>query len=92
MATLTISLPDNTARRIDAEVKHAGYATRSEFIRRLLRRHFEHSLEFDEFQPRPLSEIKKDLALTGKYNQKFIDSVITGLKRSSVYANKTTQK
>jgi len=45
--------------------------------------------KFEVFQARPLTEIKAGLLSTGKYNQKFIDSVIKGLKNSSVYGNKT---
>ncbi|MBU3935750.1 hypothetical protein KJ909_03695 [Patescibacteria group bacterium] len=37
------------------------------------------------FKLRPLPEIKKGLNATGKYNQKFINSVIKGLKESKAY-------
>jgi Arc/MetJ-type ribon-helix-helix transcriptional regulator len=86
MATLTISLPNQLAQQIDQATKAGGFATRSEFFRALLRKHFS-SPEFEVFTPRPLSEIKANLKKTGKYNQKFIDSVIKGLAESSVYAN-----
>ena len=33
-------------------------------------------------------EIKKGLNATGKYNQKFVNSVIKGLKKSSAYGDK----
>lgn len=89
MTTLTISLPDQIAAVVDHASKTGGFASRSEFIRSLIRRHFKTQLRFSAFELRPLSQIKKDLALTGKYNQQFIDSVVSGLKKSSAYAHKT---
>jgi hypothetical protein len=86
MTTITISLPAQIARRIDTEAKSGGFATRSEFIRSLLRKYFaKEQLEFKPFGPRPLEEIRTKLAQTGKYNQQFIDSVIKGLSSSSFY-------
>ena len=85
MATMTISLPDQIVREIDARVQELGYSTRSEFIRNLLRNYFV-GLSLESYQKKPLSEVKFELAKTGKYNQKFIESVVTGLKKSSLYA------
>ena len=90
MATLTISLPNQIAERIDAETQRRGFATRSEFIRSLLRRYFTKELEFETFTPRPIKEIKLELARTGKYSQKFIESVTRGLEKSSKYARKAS--
>ena len=61
MATVTISLPDQIAAKIDSEAERGGFATRSEFIRSLVRKYFtaESELKFEEFVPRPLEEIKK---------------------------------
>ncbi len=85
MTTFTISLPDQIAKDIDVETKRQGFATRSEFFRTLLRKYFTKEVEFKPFYPRPLEEIRKGMEKTGKYNKKFIDSVITGLAKSSFY-------
>lgn len=92
MATMTISLPNQIAKRVDVETQKQGFATRSEFIRNILRRYFGPSeVIFEEFQPKPLSEIRAAFEKTGKYNKKFIDSLIKGLADSSMYANKTSK-
>ncbi|MEA3355612.1 MAG: ribbon-helix-helix domain-containing protein [Patescibacteria group bacterium] len=91
MTTITISLPDQTANQIDKSVKLGNFASRSEFIRNLIRRYFFPEVRFESFTPQPLAEIKKDLSLSGKYNQKFITSVIKGLEKSSAYENKTAK-
>lgn len=86
MATLTISLPKQIASKIDTEAEKRGFATRSEFIRNILRQYFaEEKLEFEPFEARPISEIKLELAKTGKYSQDFIESVTRGLAKSSKY-------
>lgn len=89
MTTITISLPDQIATKVDQVTLMEGFATRSEFIRNLIRRYLFPETKFEVFKPLPLEEIKTGLATTGKYNQKFINSVIKGLKKSSVYGNKT---
>ena len=87
MSTLTISLPDQIAKKVDAETKHQGFATRSEFIRTLLRKYFaEDAMQFETYTPRPIEEIKLELAKTGKYSKAFIESVTKGLAKSSPYA------
>jgi len=94
MTTVTISLPDQIAKRVDAEAKKQGYATRSEFVRSLLRKHFtdREELKFGPFTPKPLEEVEKEIRATGKYNEKFIKSVIRGLKEnSSFYADKASK-
>ena len=48
------------------------------------------SLQFKTFEPKPLEKVKLELAKTGKHNQKFIESVIKGLAKSSTYKNKAT--
>lgn len=85
MTTMTISLPDQIARQVDAESKKHGFATRSEFVRSLLRKYFAKTEEFEEFNPVPLEQLKLELAQTGKYSEAFIDSVVNGFKKSSVY-------
>ena len=87
MATLTISVPSQITQQIDSEVKRGRFATRSEFFRNLLRKYFSGQLKLESFDARPLGEIKLELAKTGKYSEKFIDSVVRGLGKSSVYAN-----
>lgn len=86
MATLSISLPTQIAHQVDAETHRQGFSTRSEFIRSLLRRYFSQEPRFDTFAKRPLEEIKLELAKNGKYNQKFIESIVKGLSKSSLYA------
>jgi Arc/MetJ-type ribon-helix-helix transcriptional regulator len=88
MSTITISLPDQIAQKIDTEAKIKGFSTRSEFIRSLLRKYFAgEEVKFEVFEPLPINEMRFELAKTGKYSQEFIDSVVEGLKKSSVYAS-----
>ena len=94
MATVTISLSSQIAEKVDAEAKKKGFATRSEFIRSLLRSHFDKNPEntdFQEFQHRDLAEIRTELEKLGTYSKKFIDSLVEGLSESSVYEGKTTK-
>ncbi|MBI5452741.1 ribbon-helix-helix protein, CopG family [Candidatus Gottesmanbacteria bacterium] len=86
MSTFTISLPDQVARQVDVHTRKLGFSTRSEFMRSLLRRYFTGELSLSPFIPKPLEEIKSDLVRTGKYDKKFIDSVVLGLSKSSPYA------
>ena len=91
MATITISLPDQIAKKIDSETIKEGFSTRSEFIRSLIRKYFgSEELNFEPFIPRPLEEIRDGFEKTGKYNKKFINSLIRGLKESSLYEGKTS--
>jgi len=85
MTTITISLPNAFARQIDHETVAGGFATRSEFVRALLRRYFTRELELEVFNPQPIANVKLKLAATGKYSQKFIKSVTQGLTKSSPY-------
>lgn len=87
MTTFSISLPNQIAIQVDSETQRQGFATRSEFIRTLLRKYFTQELPFVPFTPRPLEEIKQGMEKTGKYNKKFINSVIKGLSESSMYAH-----
>jgi Arc/MetJ-type ribon-helix-helix transcriptional regulator len=93
MSTITISLPKQIAEQIDTETKKEGFSTRSEFLRALFRKYFlkraKKELILQEFKPKPLNEIRRAFERTGKYNKKFIDSIIRGLSESSAYANKT---
>lgn len=88
MTTVTISLPEQIAKKVDAEAKKEGFATRSEFVRSLLRKYFvaEEGFRLEEFEPVPLEKLRAELAQTGKYSEKFIESVIKGFEKSSFYA------
>ena len=94
MRTINISLPDTLAEQLDATAAVRGFASRSEFLRSLLRKHLEEAdgkefpLPVIVYKKRPLSEVRREMEETGKYNKKFIDSVVRGLARSSVYAGK----
>lgn len=85
MNTITISLPSQIAKKVDLEAHKKGFATRSEFIRSLLRMYFSGELKLEPFILRPLEEVRDGLKKSGKYNEKFIDSVVKGLKTSSFY-------
>lgn len=87
MTTVNISLPNKMARQIDRLTHEKGYASRSELVRDLLREKLvEEIAPFQVFEKRPLTEIRMQLAKTGRYNRKFIDSLVKGLKESSLYA------
>jgi len=86
MTTLSISLPSQIAAQVDSETQKQGFATRSEFIRTLLRRYFTKEMPLETFTPKPINTIRLELAQTGKYSEKFIESVIKGLSQSSAYA------
>ena len=87
MTTFSISLPDQTAKVIDSESKRLGFASRSEFIRSFLRKHLPGQDNFEVFKPISLDEVRFQMAKTGKYSQKFIESVTKGLSKSSLYAD-----
>ena len=87
MATFSISIPNQIAKEIDSETKRLGFATRSEFLRDLVRKHLFESKESVIFKPVDLNKVKLELARTKKYNQKFIESVVNGLSKSSLYEN-----
>lgn len=92
MNTFTISLPTQIVKKVDFETKKRGFSTRSEFISTLLKRYFtQKDLVFTEFKFQPLNKVKDDFEKTGKYNKKFINSVIKGLSQSSAYAHKASQ-
>ncbi|MBI4035071.1 MAG: hypothetical protein HY381_01585 [Candidatus Chisholmbacteria bacterium] len=86
MTTVTISLPDTLAQQLDTALVQGGFATRSEFVRSLVRRHLASDLPLEPFQAQPLASIKRRLTQTGKYSPKFVNSVTRGLAKSSAYA------
>lgn len=87
MSTVTISLPDQIAKKVDSEARQQGFATRSEFIRNLIRKYFaeDNKVVFEEFEAVPLEQLKLELVRTGKYSEEFIESVIKGFAKSSAY-------
>ncbi|KKR73115.1 MAG: hypothetical protein UU16_C0030G0003 [Candidatus Woesebacteria bacterium GW2011_GWA2_40_7] len=87
MTTFTISLPDQVAQVVDRETKKLGFATRSEFVRDVLRKYMSDEAKFEVFDKTPLAEVKLQLAQSGKYTQEFIESVTKGLSKSSLYAD-----
>jgi len=96
MQTLNISLPRTLAIKVDELVEKEEYASRSEFFRTLLRFYLQLTARkaktasfFIPFRKKPLAYIEKELKATNLYQEKFIKSVIQGLAKSSIYANKT---
>lgn len=95
MYTINISLPKQLYQRVDDLIKEEGFASRSEFFRNLIRVYTAlkgEKLELLEFSKKPIANIKKELENTEKYNQKFIKSVVSGLKKSSLYAHKKSSE
>jgi len=97
MRTINISLPDKLAQDLDATAALRGFASRSEFLRDLLRKHLENKSEarfplpIMVYKKQPLEKVRQDMEASGKYNKKFVDSVVRGLARSSIYAGKATK-
>ncbi len=97
MGTLNLSLPEKLALKVDETVEKEGYASRSEFIRNLLRFYFYSATEetktgefFLPFIKQPINQIESELNKSDLYSPEFIKSVIAGLKKSSLYhENKT---
>jgi len=95
MYTINISLPKSLHQRVNQLIEEEGYVSRSEFFRTLIRIYTAlrgEKLELLEFVPKSLSEIKNELRKTKKYNQEFINNIVSGLKKSSIYANKAVAK
>ncbi len=89
--TFNVSLPKQLTERVDRLIQQDGYSSRSELVRSALRLFLKLSqkkqpVEFTAFKPQPLSEIRNQLERTGLYSNEFIDSVISGLAESSLYA------
>ncbi len=97
MRTINISLPDSLAQQLDAAATVRGFASRSEFLRDLLRKYLEGKSEAKfplpivVYKKQPIDNVRRDMEASGKYNKKFVDSVVRGLARSSVYAGKTAK-
>ena len=97
MRTINISLPDSLAQQLDSAATVRGFASRSEFLRDLLRKYLEGKetakfpLPIVVHKKQPLDVVRRDMEGSGKYNKKFVDSVIKGLARSSVYARQAAK-
>ena len=104
MQTINVSLPKKMSASVEKAIHKEGYASKSEFFRTLIRLYFyfkedtlsetsnKKELFFLPFKKKPISKIKQDFRKTGKYSEKFIQSVISGLKKSSVYEDKAIKK
>lgn len=96
METVNISLPKELNQQIDKAIKEQGYASRSEFFRTLIRFYFALSVTdtavenpiFTPFKKKSLAKVKKELANANRYSSAFIESVVEGLAKSSLYKNK----
>jgi metal-responsive CopG/Arc/MetJ family transcriptional regulator len=89
MQTVNISLPKILTQKIDKVVVQEGYASRSEFVRALIRFYLlsekKEEITLMPFRKVSLKTIEKDMRTSGLYNEKFIKSVVSGLARSSAY-------
>ena len=84
MATVTISLPKAIAEKVDNETREKGFATRSEFIRSLIRRYFggeEKVIRLSEKAEKRYAKMDEDFR-TGKnvYHAKDVDDLIRQLE------------
>jgi len=104
MQTINVSLPKKMSINVEKVIRKEGYASKSDFFRTLIRLYFylkEDALSevsnkkesfFLPFEKKPIAKIKQDFRKTGKYSEKFIQSVISGLKKSSVYEDKAIKE
>lgn len=91
MTTVNISLPDSLFQVTAQEVKRGGFASVSEYIRTLIRREIKDKADFQLFEKVRLEDVKRGLESIGLYNKKFIDSVVKGLTKSSLYEGKASK-
>lgn len=95
MQTINISLPESLATQVETVIEKEGYASRSEFFRALLRFYLYSAgtitthgeIVLTPFMKKPLVTIEEELTSTGKYNRRFIQSVVSGLRKSSLYSD-----
>ena len=94
MRTINVNLTTQQARQVDQAAKQSGFANRSEFFRAILRYVFIHapgilnkldSVNFEQPPTRDPEYIISELKKSGRYNQKFIESISTGLKKSEYF-------
>lgn len=89
MRAVSVTLPESLAQKTEALIDRGEYTSHSEVLRTALRFLFALEeeaipLELFQFSKRPLDEVKKELRGAG-HKPEFVESVIKGLKRSSVY-------
>ncbi len=90
MRAMSVTLPESLAQKTEALIDRGEYASHSEVLRTALRFLFALEekaipLELFQFSKRPLNEVKKELR-GASHNPKFVDSVVEGLRKSSVYS------
>ena len=94
MKNININVTSQQAKLIDKAAQQRGFANRSEFFRSLLRYVLFYSPQilknldaaaFEQPPSKNTSYIISELAKTGKYNKKFIESVESGLKKSEYF-------
>lgn len=89
MKTVNISLPDELIETLEQKRQQAGFDSRAKFIQEILKRELKQDqVAFMPFIKQPIEKIALELTLTGKYSEKFIKSLLSGLKKSSMYADR----
>lgn len=86
--SITITLSKEQVTEIDQLARRSGYRSRSAFLRMVLASSL--TEDFRVFKPRALEAIAKDLRTAHSMRSRFVQDVIKGLKRSSVYAKHPT--
>lgn len=88
MRAVSVTLPKSLAQQTELLVTRGEYVSLSEVLRTALRLLLaveeKTSPELMLFSKKPLNEIKKGLRGAG-HNPQFVDGVVSGLKKSSVY-------
>ncbi len=94
MRTINVNLTTEQANLVDRAAEQSGFANRSEFFRAVLRYVFIHapgilsnldSVNFEQPPTRDPEYIISELKKSGRYNQKFIESVSRGLRKSTYF-------
>jgi len=89
MKAVSVSLPEGLAQQTESLVAGGEYVSLSEVLRAALRLFLaveeKASPELMLFSKRPLNEIKKGLENAG-HRPQFVESVVAGLRKSSVYS------
>ncbi|MFH1712644.1 MAG: ribbon-helix-helix domain-containing protein [Candidatus Jacksonbacteria bacterium] len=90
MQTLNISVTKNQFNLVNQLMAEWGFANRSEFFRALLRalvkpEIFSTPIHFQAPPIRSAGKVMDGFRKTGKYNQKFLDSLEKGLTKSAYF-------
>lgn len=91
MQTLNISVTKEQAKAVDRLIKEQGFANRSEFFRTLVRSVQRQSIPLDDFvfeepPPRDAASVINDFRASGRYSEKFLKSLESGLRKSSYFS------